>query len=274
MLTSFIEKSSSPSPSPSLLPLSYSAPPLIITFIVFLVLFIIFFTIFFCRCFMQHILDSWYITVAGYPICPTKNEKGLDPLIIQSFPTFIYSSVQDYGEGKFGIECAICLVEFVDNSFIRLLTCNHVFHQECIDYWLKSHKTCPVCRANLDSVQCTKLQASCTQSPMHGTSSEGESSENACNNDINCGTTGSIELQKNGKKFTRSQSTGHSIIIIRENEDRFTMRLPQHVINAKNMKGHNTMRSCINFGEMNSKTISGNCRFGEVLKLSTFLDKV
>ncbi|XP_060179831.1 RING-H2 finger protein ATL29-like [Lycium barbarum] len=319
MSTNFVQNSS---PSPP--PLPYSAPPLtiIVTFIVFLFLFIVLFTIFFCRCFMQHLLYSWHITVAGIPICPTKNVLGLDPLIIQSFPTFIYSSVQDYGEGKFGLECAICLNEFVDDSLMRLLTsCNHVFHQECIDYWLESHKTCPVCRASLDSmemrqktVQCTTLRShhigsnrkqsdrieSANNNEMCGTDKEDGLSENTCNiaindddnyynNDnnvdgdekgCNSGTMTTtttttferVKLQKKVEKFTRSRSTGHSIIIVWENEDRFTLRVPQHV-KEKIMKGHNTMRSCINFGEFKSKTTGGNCRFGEV-SFSSFLDKV
>ncbi|KAM3270889.1 RING-H2 finger protein ATL30-like isoform X2 [Capsicum chacoense] len=246
-------------------------------------------------CFMQHLLQSWHITT-------TKNYKGLDKSIIKSFPTFIYSSVQDYGEGKFGIECAICLVEFVDKSLIRLLTCDHVFHQECIDHWLKSNKTCPVCRARLDqTIQCTKHHhLSCTGSAddsMHGTVNEDESSESTrnteTNNDNNNNNNGEkgfnseaatmimtrierAELRENVEKFTRSRSTGHSIIIIRENEDRFTLRLPQHV-KAKFMKenNNNTMiKSCINLGEIKSKTTSGKFRFGELLKLSSFFDKL
>lgn len=29
----------------------------------------------------------------------------------------------------------------------KLPKCEHVFHMECIDMWLHSHATCPVCRA-------------------------------------------------------------------------------------------------------------------------------
>lgn len=44
----------------------------------------------------------------------------------------------------------MCLSEFDGHDLLRLLpTCNHVFHTECIDAWLGSHVTCPVCRSRL-----------------------------------------------------------------------------------------------------------------------------
>ncbi|GJU49990.1 RING-H2 finger protein ATL11-like protein [Tanacetum coccineum] len=75
---------------------------------------------------------------------------GLDPAVIASFASFLYSSVKGIKIGQTVLECAVCLNEFQDDETLRLLPkCSHVFHRECIDTWLVSHVTCPVCRADL-----------------------------------------------------------------------------------------------------------------------------
>ncbi|KAH7514431.1 RING-H2 finger protein ATL29 [Ziziphus jujuba] len=136
---------------------NFHSPSLtIILAVVLLVFFILgFFSVYFCRCFMENLFNSWNLqrTPSGNLVGPSDTvNHGLDPLLIKSFPTFLYSSIKDFRREKYGLECAICLVEFEDQSSLRLLTvCYHVFHQECIDLWLESHTTCPVCRRNLDS---------------------------------------------------------------------------------------------------------------------------
>ncbi|GAB4859264.1 hypothetical protein Ancab_010726 [Ancistrocladus abbreviatus] len=70
--------------------------------------------------------------------------RGLDDKVIASIPLFVYGSDVD----KEGLECAVCLSVFEDGEVGRRLpSCCHVFHVECIDMWLRSHSTCPVCRA-------------------------------------------------------------------------------------------------------------------------------
>nr|XP_043633686.1 RING-H2 finger protein ATL52-like [Erigeron canadensis] len=45
--------------------------------------------------------------------------------------------------------CSICLSEFeVDEDLRTLPECSHSFHVPCIDMWLYSHSTCPVCRSD------------------------------------------------------------------------------------------------------------------------------
>jgi len=45
-------------------------------------------------------------------------------------------------------ECPVCLTS--SETTVKIKKCNHVFCEDCIQKWLKSHKnTCPVCRVNV-----------------------------------------------------------------------------------------------------------------------------
>nr|ACN37076.1 unknown [Zea mays] len=80
----------------------------------------------------------------------SRRQRGLDEAVLESFPTMAYADVKAHKAGKGALECAVCLSEFDDDETLRLLPkCSHVFHPDCIDTWLASHVTCPVCRANL-----------------------------------------------------------------------------------------------------------------------------
>lgn len=50
--------------------------------------------------------------------------------------------------------CSICQQSTLQMDGIEIsrnLLCNHKFHIGCIEYWLQNHKTCPVCRYNIDN---------------------------------------------------------------------------------------------------------------------------
>ncbi|XP_025822974.1 RING-H2 finger protein ATL56-like [Panicum hallii] len=51
-------------------------------------------------------------------------------------------------EGPGGGECAVCLEAFRAGDRRRVLPgCEHGFHAECVDTWLRKSRRCPICRA-------------------------------------------------------------------------------------------------------------------------------
>ena len=45
--------------------------------------------------------------------------------------------------------CSICRDNFEENSIVRRLGCEHIFHIGCIDTWLETNIRCPLCRLDL-----------------------------------------------------------------------------------------------------------------------------
>ncbi|KAF9969491.1 hypothetical protein BGZ73_008138, partial [Actinomortierella ambigua] len=64
-------------------------------------------------------------------------------------------------EGMFGEDpeeatCAICLGDYQAKEPIRFLPCQHHFHQECVDQWLLTDKSCPLCKHDIDRPMLTE----------------------------------------------------------------------------------------------------------------------
>lgn len=182
--------------------------------------------------------------------------RGLDSDIIKTFPVFDYSDVKALKLGKSILECAVCLNEFEDEETLRLLpNCCHVFHPECIDAWLAFRTTCPVCRSNLKTkTKPGELKKPVQQNDGHDqlnssvtSQSETERSETVINIHVSPSPQRSIHIPNRSKTpdfrhlapkstptrtkilgmFTRSHSTGHSLIQTGTNCERFTLRLPE-----------------------------------------------
>ncbi|KAL9246472.1 hypothetical protein vseg_020002 [Gypsophila vaccaria] len=75
------------------------------------------------------------------------HDSGLDQAFIDALPLFQYKEIVGLKEP---FDCAVCLCEFSEHDKLRLLPlCSHAFHIECIDTWLLSNSTCPLCRGAL-----------------------------------------------------------------------------------------------------------------------------
>ncbi|GAA0142730.1 ubiquitin-protein ligase [Lithospermum erythrorhizon] len=177
-----------------------------------------------------------------------RTRHGIDPNVLDTFPTFLYSDVKGLKIGKAALECAVCLFEFEDDATLRLLPkCCHVFHPECIDTWLASHVTCPVCRADLVAIpseetldNCNLTRADSLLNPPHPVH---EISELPI--DINIGSPEIIisaqspnpnrEIKVTNRSphvsltVPKSRSTGNLLVQPGQDDERFTLRLPQGV---------------------------------------------
>ncbi|KAL5987154.1 hypothetical protein ACLOJK_041150 [Asimina triloba] len=76
---------------------------------------------------------------------------GLDETAIKTIPLSVYAKGRRRSASvDSGRECAVCLLEFEENDCVRTLpACAHAFHVDCIDIWLRSHASCPLCRAGI-----------------------------------------------------------------------------------------------------------------------------
>lgn len=218
--------------------------------------------------------------------------RGLDASVIETFPTFSYAEVKDQRIGKGALECAVCLNEFEDDETLRLIPkCDHVFHPECIDAWLESHVTCPVCRADLAPVQevvapppevaeAPPVLEEQTEGSVHGEAPprnddvairvDCEEEEQNARPVANPGLIHSGSLNRAPRSWSirkpkmfnfgfRSHSTGHSLVVPGENLDRFTLRLPEGV--RKEMLNRallNRNESCVQRLHRDGSTRAGN----------------
>eukprot|EP00826_Nyctotherus_ovalis_P012533 TRINITY_DN13322_c0_g1_i14.p3 TRINITY_DN13322_c0_g1~~TRINITY_DN13322_c0_g1_i14.p3 ORF type:complete len:136 (-),score=11.08 TRINITY_DN13322_c0_g1_i14:225-632(-) len=67
--------------------------------------------------------------------------------VLESSPVTAYTpSVNTFAQAA----CSICLLPFDAGQYIRKTVCNHIFHQGCIESWIRAkinqELTCPMCK--------------------------------------------------------------------------------------------------------------------------------
>uniref|UniRef100_A0A803KPC3 RING-type E3 ubiquitin transferase n=1 Tax=Chenopodium quinoa TaxID=63459 RepID=A0A803KPC3_CHEQI len=130
----------------------------IVFYIVLIVLIILWMLSIVCRRYRASARNRQVVgpTIVLPPTTTYELPRGLEITVIDTFPKFSYSARSgDHGLGvkrelKVMSECAVCLGVFEEEEMLRLLPkCEHVFHADCVDTWLRMHATCPSCRAIL-----------------------------------------------------------------------------------------------------------------------------
>ncbi|KAI6707065.1 hypothetical protein NL676_010027 [Syzygium grande] len=75
---------------------------------------------------------------------------GLDGPTIESYPKTLLGASRRLPKPGDNT-CPICLCEYQPEEVLRTIPeCDHYFHADCIDEWLKMNATCPLCRNTPD----------------------------------------------------------------------------------------------------------------------------
>ncbi|KAL1562771.1 RING-type E3 ubiquitin transferase [Salvia divinorum] len=96
---------------------------------------------------------------------------GVNPSVIAALPKFLFKTAAA------AVECPVCISVLEDGEIARILpNCKHTFHADCIDRWLGSNSTCPVCRTEAEPRLVAEpregLAAAASAPPLEGTSEQ------------------------------------------------------------------------------------------------------
>ncbi|MGH0181301.1 UNVERIFIED_CONTAM: hypothetical protein FKN15_012416 [Acipenser sinensis] len=75
--------------------------------------------------------------------------RGLTKADIEQLPSYRFNQENHQSEQTL---CVVCFSDFESRQLLRVLPCNHEFHAKCVDKWLKSNRSCPICRADASEI--------------------------------------------------------------------------------------------------------------------------
>ncbi|CAN6243748.1 unnamed protein product [Urochloa humidicola] len=79
----------------------------------------------------------------GYPCAPV----NAPPAFAFQCPQLEAAGGEGAAAAASSVVCSVCLEDVRGGEMVRQVpACRHVFHVGCIDMWLHSHRTCPMCR--------------------------------------------------------------------------------------------------------------------------------
>ncbi|KAI3891373.1 hypothetical protein MKX03_031469 [Papaver bracteatum] len=93
-----------------------------------------------------NIFANVFLVVFFFPHQPPIVRTGLSDSTIQSYPSVVLGESGRLPNPN-DTSCTICIAYFQAKDTLKSMpTCNHCFHANCLEQWLRVNATCPVCR--------------------------------------------------------------------------------------------------------------------------------
>ncbi|XP_050230262.1 putative RING-H2 finger protein ATL21B [Mercurialis annua] len=109
--------------------------------------------------------------ITTIPHQPSVVTAGLDGPTLELYPKTLLGASRRLPKPNDNT-CSICLSEYQPKETLRTIPeCNHYFHSECVDAWLKMNATCPVCRNSPDASLSASSIATTPSSSLSASSS-------------------------------------------------------------------------------------------------------
>lgn len=118
---------------------------------------------------------GWFDEVLGDAASP----ETIDSIETVDYAPSLFAQPGVAGDNRPAPECCICTEAFDAQQRIKRTPCQHFFHKDCLENWLKRAKSCPLCRSD--------LEASASSAAPQAASSSGEGSQAAKDQVINRG---------------------------------------------------------------------------------------
>lgn len=113
------------------------------------------------RMLMQAIEESKFDSGVNDPTSPDVDNMTYEQLlemgdnagkVSRGLSAFQISKIKSFAwmEGRTnGNSCTICMDQFKGGQRFKRLSCNHEYHNDCVDQWLESSRKCPVCNKDV-----------------------------------------------------------------------------------------------------------------------------
>ncbi|TKY68221.1 RING-H2 finger protein ATL7 [Spatholobus suberectus] len=125
--------------------------------IFFTLILLFLFYLFYLRPRRPHWMRHFGVTHSANHNATSTGDLGLKKELREMLPVIVYResfSVKD-------TQCSVCLLDYQPEDRLQQIpACGHTFHMSCIDLWLATHTTCPLCRFSLLTTAKSSTQTS------------------------------------------------------------------------------------------------------------------